>query len=188
MCSCCFRMCLQICPSALLCWSSRCRYEPFRRCWPTPKRRLRGWVWRHTHTHQGRGDEWMYSRVFSDQGFHLPDERGGGGWHRNRESESAYWSVHSWLKSSTLFLTVCQSSEKELLSCTECFNYSYRFKCDPVSSVILPNRKTASNSNSTFIRLIQFITSQHFYIRAISGMIFAGVVFVFTRHVAGTYM
>ncbi|KAA8581146.1 hypothetical protein FQN60_002727 [Etheostoma spectabile] len=35
-------MCLRIFPSAPLCWSSRCQYEPFRRCWPTPRRRLRG--------------------------------------------------------------------------------------------------------------------------------------------------
>ena len=44
-----FRMCLQTCPSAPLFWSSLCRSGRCRRCWPTPRRRLKGWVARCSH-------------------------------------------------------------------------------------------------------------------------------------------
>lgn len=53
-------MCLQTCQSVPLYWSNPCRYEPFRRCWPTQKRRLRRWVLSCSliipqHTNQGKG-------------------------------------------------------------------------------------------------------------------------------------
>lgn len=52
------RMCLQTCPSVPSYWSSHCRYEPFRRCWPIRRRRLKRWVWWRflitpQHTNQG---------------------------------------------------------------------------------------------------------------------------------------
>lgn len=88
-------MCLQICPSAPLCWSSRCRYERFRRCWPTLRRRLRGWVWRELDTHQEGG---QVHRNVKDAVLRP-------GLSSVESLCVSQWSAHCWLKRSTLFVT-----------------------------------------------------------------------------------
>lgn len=228
-------MCLQICQSALSCWSSRCQYEPFRRCWPTPRTRLRGWVWKDTHV----TCTWMYSRLFSDQGF--PQVRLAG-WDTNLvTTQRRRWLTRKQRERVCLLICSClakviytlpyvrwllagtnatvQSSEKEA---ADHFPTSIRFhytvsmlrfqtvpqqwyhllvwsalcSCCPLimqmwfclTVISYLSSQTRRTLSVLLYMWYKWLYLSIFYIKTISGMIFAAVILVFILHVSWMYM